>query len=181
MKKIIALFILLSAGSLSMANPISLGFTYGFAGVDNAVALSATGKYQWNNLITFKSGWAITGYWDTELNYFNTTESLNPKYTSFWMISETPNFRFIRETPYENGLSPFIDAGFGFGILTARQFSNNNLGGYASFRESIGVGTRFGDASQFEVAYHYVNLTNLDLLSKNDGFFINTIELDYYF
>ena len=181
MKKIILSLLLISLSSGAVSSPLSLGFTLGFEGVDNSDALSINAQSQWNNLITFRNEWALTGYWNTELNYFSSSTPENSHYNNFTMFSVTPNLRYIRDTPYENGLRPFIDAGFGLGVMNQRQFSNNDLGGYFTFRESIGFGSRFGDDSQFEISYHYVYLTNLSLLPRNDGFFINTINFDYYF
>ena len=123
MKKVVLSLLLLSLSSWAIANPLSVGFTLGFGGVDNSDALSINAQSQWNNLITFRNEWALTGYWNSELNYFSASSPENTHYNNFTMLSETPNLRYIRDTPYQNSLRPFIDAGFGYQAWGRQVFS----------------------------------------------------------
>jgi hypothetical protein len=159
----------------------SVGLIRGFSGTDGSDGFGLTYKSYWGSLINFRNQWKLTGYWNSELDYWKDNNSLNTHYSNITIASLTPTLRFTRQFAYENGITPFIDAGYGVGVMNQQQFSDNQLGGYVTLRQTFGVGIQFGPQNQYDLAYHYVVFNNADILDHDDGLFMNTVEFDYYF
>ena len=177
---IISLLCLCAADSFA-DDGSSLGIVRGFSGTDDADGFGLSYKSYWGPIITFGNQWQLTGYWNNELDYWKTNTPLNTHYSNITIATLTPTLRFTRQIAYDNGITPFIDAGYGIGLMNQNQFSENQLGSYATFRQTVGFGIQFGQQNQYDVAYHYVLFDNAGTFGHDDGLFMNTIEFDYYF
>lgn len=153
----------------------------GFNGTEDMNGFAIAFKSYWGNIYTFKNNWTITGVWDADLAYWHSERVRNTEYSNLTMLTFTPTFRYQRKIPYENTIAPHVDLGYGLGIMNQQQFSNNKLGGYATFDLTAGVGIQFGVQAQYDLAYHYVTYSNAGQFKNDDGLFINEIEFTYNF
>lgn len=189
MKKISVFLLILVSSFFSVANAAKSSDTSedgisvirGFNGTEDLNGFALGLKAYWGNLFTFKNNWYITGLWDADLAYWHSEKVKNTHYSNITILTFTPTFRYQRLQPYENTIAPHIDLGYGLGLMNQEQFSNNKLGGYATFELTAGFGMQFGSQAQYDLAYHYITYNNAGQFKTDDGLFINEIEFTYNF
>jgi len=171
-----------AASSSSATTPNDgVSIVRGFNGTEDLNGFAVALKAYWGNIYTFKNDWYITGVWDANLAYWHSEKVRNTRYSNLTMLTFTPTFRYQRLVPYENTIAPHLDLGYGLGVMNQQQFSNNKLGGYATFDLTAGFGIQFGAQAQYDLAYHYVTYNNAGQFKNDDGLFINQIEFTYNF
>ena len=142
---------------------------------------SLGGKLYWGNLLQLGRNWQLTGLWDGELSYWYASKSNDSKYSNLTTVTVSPVLRIQRQFAYENGISPFIDLGYGAALMNHKSFREQKLGSNFNFVMSLGGGINFGAQSQYDVAYHYLKFNNMGLFKDNDGLYMNTISFTYHF
>lgn len=182
MKKIIlGLLGLLMINTLYAENG-GIGLARGFSGIDGMSGYQLQLQSYWNPLYAFKNGWNFTGYWNSDLSYWQSRATKEPDFQNISILGISPVFRLEKDpTLSESHVVPFVDLGLGIGLMNRNQFSDQKLGGYATLIQTFGAGINFGDAAQYDLAYHYVVYTNGGELRHNDGMFVNAIAFDYHF
>ncbi|MSP52840.1 MAG: hypothetical protein EXR81_01130 [Gammaproteobacteria bacterium] len=189
MKKIAVFLLILFSSFFSIANAAKnadtsedgISIIRSFNGTEDMNGFAIGLKSYWGNIFTFKNNWYITGVWDANLAYWHSEKVKNTHYSNITMLTLTPTFRYQRLQPYENTIAPHIDLGYGIGLMNQEQFSNNKLGGYATFELTAGFGIQFGSQAQYDLAYHYLTYNNASQFKNDDGLFINEIEFTYNF
>lgn len=181
LKKIVYSFALLLICFTSFADDSGISIARGFSGVDGMNGYGLAIKNYWGNITNLGPSYELSGLWDTELMYWQTSDPKDNHYSNITVFSLTPIFRLQRRFAYNSGISPFIDIGYGLGLLNRNQFSDQKLGGYGTFLFTAGAGINFGQNSQYDLAYHYVNYNNAGQLRENDGLYANKITFTYHF
>jgi hypothetical protein len=171
--------LLLSLANISQAEQgISLG--RGFNGIDSMNGFSANIEHFWGNITNFNKTVELTGYWNFGLSYWHSNSAKNTQYGNLTIFNIMPVFRVQRRFAYDNGISPFVDLGYGIGLMNRDQFSGQKLGGYGTFEQTSGVGINFGPQSQYDLSYHYLVYNNAAQFSNDDGLFVNEITFTYH-
>lgn len=102
----------------------------------------------------------------------------NQKY--FTDIGFTPVFRFEQKFP--SGMAPYFEGAIGAHLITS-EFNNADRRFSTAFQfgDHIGIGVRFGDHHQFDLAYRLQHLSNGSIKQPNPGINFNQINLIYWF
>ena len=173
--------LLISSSLFAASSPPSISIARGFSGVDNMSGFSLGGQLYWKNLFQLGRNWQLTGYWDGELSYWYADKDKGDSYANLTTITVSPVLRIQRQFAYDNGITPFIDLGWGAAVMSHKEFKKQKLGSNFNFVMSIGGGINFGSQMQYDVAYHYLNFNNAGLSKNNDGLYVNTVSFTYHF
>ena len=158
-----------------------VSFEYGKSDSTNAdVKLYRVGaQWDWNKRWFDTGSWHLGGYWDVSLGYWN-NDSASKTHSSITDIGLTPVFRFQQNNP--SGVSPYLEAGIGFHLLSATSVSTErNFGSSFQFSDHLGAGLRFGDKGRYDIGYRYQHLSNAGIKDPNQGINFHQLRLQYHF
>jgi opacity protein-like surface antigen len=130
-------------------------------------------QWNWDSPWTNGKGWQGTGFWDLSLAQWRTREA-GRRY-SLTDLAFTPTIRF--ESTH-GGSKPYAEAGLGLHYLSdtliypSRPFST-----HLQFGTHLGLGVRFGDKGQFDLAYRFQHVSNAGIDKPNPGIDLHLIRL----
>lgn len=164
--------------------------------------VSISGGYDFKDEITFVRGaikaspqwrWLTEGNWyvdmHVDLGFIYLESDADYSTTNFpdslEAISLTPLFR-LQRIPYDNGISPFFEAGVGASYFSEDTLQNGDpdgteLGGHFLFEDILSAGLRFGGSQQYELSLNYFHYSNAGIYDNNDGLNVFAATFGFWF
>ena len=158
-----------------------MSFEYGHSDSSNAnVNMYRVGvQWDWNKKFIEMGNWHLGGYWESDFGYWN-NNSFAKTHSTVVDFGFTPVFRFQQTT--RSALSPYVELGVGFHLLSTTSISTQRQFGSAfQFGDHVGAGVRFGDKGKYEIGYRYQHLSNAGIKGPNQGINFNELRLQYHF
>jgi hypothetical protein len=176
MKKIGALVsaLLLSGNALAMD-----GVAVEYGNGDSTDMARASVLWNWDREWFADGDWVLTGFWEASLGSWRGKSATGNNQT-ITDIGFTPVFRLQQKKP--EGLAPYLEGAIGFHLITPTFiYANRQLGSSFQFGDHLGVGVRFGDSQQFDVAYRYQHISNGGIKQPNQGINFSQVRFTYHF
>jgi len=136
-------------------------------------------QWNWSTRWALGSNWHIGGYWDVTFGHWS-NDSPRRTNSSLMDFGVTPVFRLQQTNA--SGVSPYLEAGIGFHLLSHASVSEERkFGSMFQFGDHIGFGLRFGQKQAFDVGYRYQHLSNAGIKDPNQGINFHQVRLQYAF
>ena len=124
-------------------------------------------------------GWSWSHYWEANLSYWYLHNKQEGGVEGMYEAGITPNIRVERDQPI-SWARPFMEAGLGIHLLSRVHIGPRDLSSSFQFGTHIGLGVRFGDSGQWELAWRLEHLSNADLQQPNPGINFSMVRLGYH-
>jgi len=135
--------------------------------------------WDWDKQWFTDGDWLVTGSWEASVGTWrgNSTVGNNQTITD---IGVTPVFRLQQKNM--GSFAPYAEAAIGFHMIAPTFiYANRQFGSSFQFGDHIGVGVRFGEYKQFDLAYRYQHLSNGGIKQPNQGINFNQVRFAYHF
>lgn len=128
--------------------------------------------WDWESKWFTEGDWQLGGYWEASVSTIK-GDGPSPQ-NRLYGIGVTPVFRL--EPKAIGPFTPFFEVGIGIHNFSGTRIHGEKVFGTAfEFGDHIGVGFRFGNAGQHDLAYRFKHFSNAGLGGENPG--INFHEL----
>lgn len=126
-----------------------------------------------------EGNWLVTGYWEADIGSWRGNSAIGNNQT-ITEIGLTPVFRFQQKSP--TGFAPYLEGAIGVHFISPTFiYANRKFGSSFQFGDHVGVGVRFGDKQQFDLAYRFQHLSNGSYRAPNQGINFNQLHFSYHF
>ena len=135
--------------------------------------------WDWDKQWFTDGDWLVTGSWEASVGTWrgNSVAGNNQTITD---IGITPVFRLQQKNM--GGFAPYAEAAIGFHMISPTFiYANRRFGSSFQFGDHLGVGVRFGEHQQFDLAYRYQHLSNGGIKQPNQGINFSQIRFAYHF
>jgi hypothetical protein len=175
-KSVAALLILASmaytASALAAEDAFALGAVYGYGDYVNIYGLQAVWAPQKQNafLARYDLGLRVTG----QVSRWVTTVDASPYHS----LIDGSVIAELRYSPWPSAaISPFIEAAFGFHLLSNVHIEYRDLATAFNFGSGAAIGFTFGDQGRYEIAALIHHVSNGGIKQPNYGLTYNGIRL----
>jgi len=149
-------------------------------GNGNATDMARIGAgWDWDKQWFTDGDWLVTGSWEATVGAWRGNSSVGNNRT-VTDIGVTPVFRLQQKQP--SGVAPYVEGAIGLHLIAPTSINGNRQFGSAfQFGDHLGVGVRFGEHRQFDLAYRYQHLSNGGIKQPNQGINFSQIRFAYHF
>lgn len=171
-------FALLMGALLFSGNLYAVDTVFVEYGSGNTSDMARVGTgWDWDKQWFADGDWLVTGSWEAALGSWHGRSASGGNVTD---IGVTPVFRLQQKQP--SGVAPYFEGAIGLHLISPAAINGNrNFGSSFQFGDHLGVGVRFGERRQFDLAYRYQHLSNGGIKRPNNGINFSQIRFAYHF
>ncbi|HCI14102.1 MAG: hypothetical protein A2063_06445 [Gallionellales bacterium GWA2_60_142] len=171
---------LLLVGVLFSCNVHALDSVFVEYGNGDSADMARIGAgWDWDKQWFTDGDWLVTGSWEASVGTWrgNSVVGNNQTITD---IGITPVFRLQQKNM--GSFAPYAEAAIGFHMIAPTFiYANRQFGSSFQFGDHLGVGVRFGEHKQFDLAYRFQHLSNGGIKQPNQGINFNQVRFAYHF
>ncbi|OGS81673.1 MAG: hypothetical protein A2061_08255 [Gallionellales bacterium GWA2_59_43] len=170
---------LLMGALLFSGNLYALDTVFVEYGNGDAADMARVGAgWDWNKQWFADGNWLVTGSWEASVGTWRGNSVVGNQ--TITDIGVTPVFRLQQKHP--SGIAPYLEGAIGFHLISPTFiYANRQFGSSFQFGDHLGVGMRFGERQQFDLAYRYQHLSNGGIKQPNQGINFSQIRFAYHF
>ena len=170
---------LLMGALLFSGNLYALDTVFVEYGNGDAADMARVGAgWDWNKQWFADGNWLVTGSWEASVGTWRGNSVVGNQ--TITDIGVTPVFRLQQKHP--SGIAPYLEGAIGFHLISPTFiYANRQFGSSFQFGDHLGVGMRFGERRQFDLAYRYQHLSNGGIKQPNQGINFSQIRFAYHF
>lgn len=138
-------------------------------GIDNIVPYRLSLGWDFGPVWRKQSLWGLNVLWESSFAIWNGLQRL-AKVNNLNAATSGPLLRWQRQVPLPGTrIVPYSELGVGFSWLSKREIQGRMLSLHFQFEDKIGVGLRFGNKQQYDVALRAYHYSNCSLRRPNSG------------
>lgn len=135
--------------------------------------------WEWEKQWFTDGDWLLTGYWEAAAGALKGRSAAGNNQT-VTDLSVTPVFRLQQKNP--SMFAPYLEAAIGLHLISPTFVSaDRQLGSAFQFGDQIGLGVRFGEHQEFDLAYRFQHISNGGIKKPNNGINLNLVHFVYHF
>lgn len=154
-------------------------------GVHNIIPVRASASWDFGPFWCPKPFWGLNTLWETSFSVWDgpRRHHLAPgRVTDLQAFTTGPMFRWQRQQPFAaSGVSPYVELGIGLSWLSHTEIEGRILSIHFQFEDKIGMGIRFGQKQQYDIALRAYHYSNCSIKRPNSGVNLAMVNIGYWF
>lgn len=171
---LIALLMLLPTTNTYAIDAFGLGVGHGN---ENADHYGVSARWNWDEHLLNGESWLVRGAWEAEASFWDGNAGITGN-SSLGEIGIKPVLRLESKSKIFNS-RPFFEAAIGISLLTESKLGNRDFASSYQTGYHIGVGTRVGSKSRYEIGYRFQHHSNAGMASPNPGINFHLLRFAY--